>query len=281
MRYYVIVFFLIFISCTENDKTKSNTSSEKAKLSYFDSVKVAAYWIKANRFGPNEQARQKYLDSALLIAPDSAFFWQQKAMPLYKARKYSLGKPFLAKAVEHNSKEYLEYSAFMKCLFSKEYEESIEEFMMVKEKYGDSYVMDHTHNFYIGLNYLQLEQFEKAKEFLIKSREQQIADFPKRLPEHACHHLDWFYLGVVEFELGNYEMAIENFDMSLKVYGNFADALYFKSLCLDKMGQKEEARILLAKAFENSENTINEDQVYYEIYPYQVFHRLSQITRPR
>ena len=50
----------------------------------------------------------------------------------------------------------LEYSAFMKCLFSKEYEESIEEFMTVKEKYGDSYVMDHTHNFYIGLNYLQL-----------------------------------------------------------------------------------------------------------------------------
>jgi len=278
---FVIVFFLIFISCNENDKTKSKNSSEKNKLSYFDSVKVAAYWIKAGRLAPHEQARQKYLDSALMIAPDSAFFWQQKAMPLYKARKYSLGKPFLAKAVEHNPAAYLEYSAFMKCIFSKEYEESIEEFMLVKEKYGDSYVMDHTHNFYLGLNYLQLEQFEKAKEFLTKSKEQQLTDFPKRLPEHACHHLDWFYLGVADFELGNYKAAIESFDMSLKVYENFADALYFKSLSLHKMGQKEEASTLLAIAFENSENTINEDQVYYEIYPYQVFHRLSPISRPK
>ena len=29
-----------------------------------------------------------------------AYLWQQKAMPYFKARKYSIGKPFLDKAVQ-------------------------------------------------------------------------------------------------------------------------------------------------------------------------------------
>ncbi|MGP1993916.1 tetratricopeptide repeat protein [Zobellia laminariae] len=259
----------------------SPENPSKKKLSSEDSSKITIYWEKATHSGLHSQARQQYLDSILAITPDSAFFWQQKAMPLYKDRKYSLAKPFLAKAVEHNPKSYLNYSAFMKCLFSKEYEESIAEFIEVKERYGDSYVMDHTYNFYIGLNYLQLNKFRKAKEFLEKSKVQQFADFPDDQPEEACHYLDWFYLGIADFELGDYEKAIENFDISLKVYANFADAMYYKGASLYRSGREEKGGEWIKKARENAENTINEDQVFYEIYPYQVFHRLSPLSRAK
>lgn len=279
----LLLLFLILASCIDKNeseiKATSKEKKETVKLSPEDASQIAAYWEKTSHSGMYTQARQQYLDSILAIKPDSAFFWQQKAMPLYKARKYDVGKPFLAKAVEHDTKSYLDYSAFMKCIFSKEYDESIAEFMEAKEKFGDSYVMDHTYNFYIGLDYLQLNEFEKAKEFLEKSKQQQFSDFPDDPPHEACHYLDWFYLGIADFELGNYQKAVSNFDMSLKVYTNFADAMYYRGASLYRWGREEEGREWIKNARENAENTINEDQVFYEIYPYQVFHRLSPLSK--
>ncbi|MRI02569.1 hypothetical protein GH721_18650 [Kriegella sp. EG-1] len=278
MKYFVLLL-LVLASCSEN-RLGPNSSSTK-KISQIDSNKVVNYWRKAQYRGMYSNEYQKYLDSILLIVPDSAYFWQQKAMPLYKSRKYAVGKPFLEKAAKLNPAKYLDYSAFMKCLFSKEHQESITEFMEVKKRYGDSYVMDHTYNFYLGLNYLQLNNFEKAKEFLEKSKEQQIADFPKRKPEHAVHHLDWFYMGLAEYELQNFDKAIENLDMSLKVYKDFGDALFFKSICLTELNRELEAQAVRKRAYENAKNTINEDQVFYEVYPYQVFNKLSPMSRSK
>ncbi|MDF0718006.1 hypothetical protein PY092_17715 [Muricauda sp. 334s03] len=280
----ILYIFLIFQACAENESKIEEVrsfESEKVVLSADDSIKIAEYWEKANKVPVYSVDRQHYLDSALMIKPDSAYFWQQKAMPLYKERKFSLGKPFLEKAVLHDPKRYLDYSGFMKCLFSNEYQESIDELKLAKEKYGDGYVMDHTYNFYIALDYLQLNQFENAKNYLLKSKEQQFKDFPNDPPEEACHYMDWFYMGVVEYELKNYENAIENFDMSLKVYENFADALYYKAISQYNSGKKEETEKTIELAWKNNQNTINEDQVYYVVYPYQVFHRLSPRSRKK
>ncbi|NDV16849.1 hypothetical protein GO009_12505 [Muricauda sp. TY007] len=280
----ILYIFLIFQACAENEsKTEEGRSfdSEKVVLSVDDSIKIVDYWQKANKVPVYSVDRQRYLDSALMIKPDSAYFWQQKAMPLYKERKFSLGKPFLEKAVLYDPKRYLDYSGFMKCLFSNEYQESIDELKLAKEKFGDGYVMDHTYNFYIALDYLQLNQFENAKNYLLKSKEQQFKDFPNEPPEEACHYMDWFYMGVVEYELKNYEKAIENFDMSLKVYKNFGDAFYYKAISEFNSGKKEEAEKTIQLAWENNQNTINEDQVYYVVYPYQVFHRLSPRSRKK
>lgn len=284
MRHLFYLILVALVSCKgkNSDATSQVDLEEKValKISQEDLAKVDGYVKKAWGSDMYSVKYQVYLDSALAIKPDSAYLWQQKAMPLYKARKYSLGKPFLQKAVEHDPKSYLDYSGFMKCLFSKEYEESITEFLEVKEQFGDGYVMDHTHNFYIGLNYLQLNKFDKAKEYLVKSKEQQFLDFPKDSPEEACHYLDWFYLGVVDYEMEDYESAIMNFDMSLKVYKNFADALYYKAICTYQLGQKEKAKEIMDLAKANNQNTINEDQVIYVIYPYQVFHKLSPRSSP-
>lgn len=285
MKYMWLVLISILISCSEKKESpRSELVTEKVapiKMSSEDSLKISQYFNKAWDSGMYSVKYQTYLDSALMIKPDSAYLWQQKAMPLYKARKYSVGKPFLERAVEHNPKAYLSYSAFMKCLFSKEYAESITKFKKAIILNGDSYVMDHTYNFYIALGYLQLNQFEKAKEYLGKSKEQQFLDFPNDPPEEACHYLDWFYLGVAEDELGNHEVAIENFDMSLKVYKNFGDAMYYKAYSQLALDRVDEAKSTYKMAFENTQKTINEDNVFYEIYPYQIFHRLSPMSQSK
>lgn len=285
MRNLFYLILVVLVSCKgKNSDTTSQEDLENKvalKISQEDLAKVDDYVKKAWGSDMYSINYQVYLDSALAIKPDSAYLWQQKAMPLYKARKYSLGKPFLQKAAEYDAKGQLDYSAFMKCIFSKEYEESITEFLEVKDRFGDSYVMDHTYNFYIGLNYLQLNQFEKAKEYLEKSKEQQFLDFPSDAPEEACHYLDWFYLGIAEHELSNFEKAIECFDTSLKVYKNFGDAMYYKAFSQLALNRTSEAEVTYKVAFENTQNTINEDNVFYEIYPYQIFHRLSPMVQSK
>jgi len=281
-RYFILL--LVIASCNLSDKKggkpKGDKKVEKKVLSASDSIRVRGYVEISFQNPMHSLEYQQYLDSALTIVPESAWLWQLKAMGLYKSRKYQLGEPFLEKAVEYAPEKYLDYSGFMRCIFSKDYIESISEFMRAKKEFGDGYVMDHTYNFYIGLDYLQLNKFSKAKEFLLLSKEQQFKDFPNDPPQEACHYLDWYYLGIADFELGNYEEAIASFDMSLKVYENFADALYFRGRSMTKLGNEEGAE-WEKKAFENGENTINEDNVIYEIYPYQVFHKLNASERPK
>lgn len=281
-KYVLLVLLVVACNPTKADTDNSNGDDvEKVQLTGADSIRLKKFVTEAFKAPLHSKEHQQMLDSALAIQPTNAWLWQQKAMPLYKTRKYQLGKPFLEKAVENDPKKYLDYSAFMKCIFSKEHIKSITEFLQVKQDYGDGYVMDHTYNFYIGLNYLQLNEFNKAKEFLLKSKEQQFADFPKDPPQEACHYLDWFYLGIADFELANYAEAIASFDMALKVYDNFADALYFKGRSIGKLGNFEEGEKLEEIAFQNGENSFNEDNAIYEIYPYQVFHKLNESVRPK
>ncbi|MGB3143138.1 MAG: hypothetical protein WBB24_03450 [Maribacter sp.] len=283
MKKYVLLLLLLGECNSAKDDKESSITEEQDKvgLTQKDSVRLNSFISEAFKAPLHSKEHQQMLDSALAIQPDNVWLWQQKAMPLYKARKYQLGKPFLAKAVESDPEKYLDYSAFMKCIFSKDHIKSITEFVQAKNDYGDSYIMDHTYNFYIGLDYLQLNEFEKAKEFLVLSKEQQFTDFPKDQPHEACHYLDWFYLGIADFELGNYQEAISSFDMSLKGYDLFADALYFKGRSMSKLGNLDEGAELEKLAFENGQNSINEDNSIYEIYPYQVFHKLNQSVRPK
>ena len=211
-------------------------------------------------------AYQDCLDAGLKKDSTIAYLWQQKAMPYYKARKYSVGKSFLDKAVQYDEKRWLAYRGFMKCVFSKDYEGAIEDFETCIRKYGNSYEMDHTYSFYIGLSYLQLNEFEKAEKTLKVDIEEQ----SKRLGEG--HYLDLFYYGISKYEQQKWEEAIVGFDKSLIQYPDFSDVEYYKAICLARLGKKEEASQLLIKAKKDAEKgyTINEDNSIYEIYPYKV-----------
>jgi len=214
------------------------------------------------------QDYQTEMDKIVKDYPRSAYAWQQKAMPLFKQGKYEFAMPFLDKAVALDPKKYMDYRAFMKCIFGKRYVEAIEDFEAAKKLSGNSYVMDHTYNFYIGLSYLQLGRFTEAEQILEADRKAHLAT-----SSVEPHFLDVFYLGIAKYELGKYEQAIEQFDVSIKTYSEFSDAEYYKALCLIKLGRNDEADKLVQKAITDYRNgyTINEDNVIYERYPYQAY----------
>ena len=211
---------------------------------------------------------QNEIDKGLKVDSTIAYFWQQKAMPLFKQSKYELGMPFIDKAVKYDPKKWQDYRAFIKCIFSKEYKNAIEDFKNYQEKYGYGFVMDHSYNFYIALSYLQLNQFEKAEK-LFKE------DYEKTIKENGkgwLHHLDLFYYGISKYEQKEYEEAIELFDQALEIYPQFSDVQYYKAKILYKIGKTKEGESLYKKAKENAVKgySINEDNVVYERYPYQI-----------
>lgn len=205
------------------------------------------------------------------IAEDStiAYLWQQKAMPYFKQAKYEIAMPYLDKAVKYDPGQWLDYRAFMKCIFSKTYRDAIKDFESCISKSGNGIVMDHSYNFYIGLCHLQLNEFERAEAIFKKDIEYWSAKYN----QEWIHHLDLFYWGVTLYELKKYKEAIDVFDKCLIKYPRFSDVKYYKSICLRYLDQKDMADKLYKEARKDFKDgyTINEDNTIYERYPYHVW----------
>lgn len=214
--------------------------------------------------------RERYIDSALAILPHVAYLWQQRGMPLLKQNKYELAMAYFDSAVKYDAKQWLDYRATMKCIFAKNYRGALADFDAARALNGNTSVMDHPYDFYSALCYLQLNQFDSAEIFLRKCINRTIND--KSRGENWVHYVHWFYLGIARFEQEDYITAIEYLDRSMKDYPHFSDAGYYKAICLMRLKQPKEALPVIRQAKEDADKgyTLNEDQAYYETYPYQV-----------
>ena len=233
-----------------------------------DSVKAAAYFDSSWRYGMHTAKHQLYLDSALMVMPTNAYYWQQKSMPLYKAEKFELGRPYLDSAVKHDPDRWLDYAGYMKCIFEKDYRTALADFYQAKALYGNRVVMDHPYDFYIGLCHLQRNEYDSAAYYFQSC----IEDTRKKLGEGWIHYNHLFYMGVANYANEEYTAANEYFDMTLKKYPNFSDAQFYKAYCMFKNGQRQEALVLMEQAWENHKAgySLNEDNARYQYYPYQV-----------
>lgn len=245
-----------------------NTKVPQHPISAADSARVKDYWQKANHSRLFSQQRQLYLDSALAITPWRAYFWQQKSMPLSKQMKHDLAKPYLDSAVKYDPAAYLPYRGFLRCIFSRDYIDALQDFYASKKVNGNSGVMDHPYDFYIGLCHLQLNHFDSARYYIHKCIEE------KRRTAGAdwVHYLHWFYEGITWFEQEHYNKAITCFDSSLRLNPYLPEDYYYTGICLARKGDKRTALDYVTKADSLIKRGyfINEDNARYETYPYQV-----------
>ena len=110
--------------------------------------------------------------------------------------------------------------------------------------------MDHSFNFFIGLSYLQLNEFDKAIKYLSTSIESS-----RKNGDQWVNHLDLLYMGIANQELLRYEEAIKYFDWALKNYEGFSDAEYYKVISLLKTGLKRGRQKALLKNAEGAFQT--------------------------
>jgi tetratricopeptide (TPR) repeat protein len=198
-----------------------------------------------------------------------AYLWQQKALPLWKQKKYGLAVSCMERASKYDRKTWLARQGFLKCIFAKDYKDALSDLLAYQSEFGSTYVQDHPIEFYAGLCYLQLNQFERAQTVLSANINQQRHN---GFTDEWIHYLDRFYLGIAFYEMQNYQLAIKEFDAALASYPQFADASYYKSICLHKLGKSDAAVALAQNGLRYFEEgyTFNEDSNAYEDYPYQV-----------
>ena len=260
-----VIFSALLLNCNSKEELKSRAeilgNSKTEKHSELNTQPLNAYAVKTEYY-------QKILDSLILKNPNEAYNYQQKAMLLYKQDKDELGLPFLEKAAALDPVKYVDYMAFMKCIFSKNYKDAIVDFNKSLALNGESYVMDHSYYFYLGLCNLQLNEFEKAKDYFEKS----IAQSIKEDGEEWIHFTDLMYLGIANYELNNFEEAIKIFDEALILQPKFSDVKYYKSRCLRRLGEIEKAKNMFEESKKDflNDDILYEDNTIYERYPYQV-----------
>ncbi|WP_316820486.1 tetratricopeptide repeat protein [Pedobacter gandavensis] len=263
----ILLIFLTIQACAQN---KNEPAKHPTKtVSQQDSTKLKRYTKEIEMSPLYSVKRQKYLDSVLSIIPTSAYAWQQKAMPLFKQKKYEIGMAYLDSAVKYDKTDhYLEYRAFIKCIFQKSYQASIRDFDAAQKIKGNSYVMDHTYEFYKGLCYLQLNKFDTAEKLFTRS----INEDRTKMGAKWVNCSTLFYQGICFFEQGDYLLATKSFDEALLKYSHFTDAKYYKAVCLANTGRKKEALEIIKEAELDFKTgyTIPETNAMYEVYPYQV-----------
>lgn len=266
--YNILILFLciFFLQCKNQNKSIKVTDETKKNRQDALIEKYVTNCAKTYNYRFEMQEWQDCLNQGLKIDSTVAYFWQQKAMPYFKAKKYEVGMEYLDKAVTYDPESWLSYRAFIKCIFSKTYKDAIIDFEKCIEMEGNSYVMDHTYKFHIALCYLQLNKYKKAEEIFKIDIEEQEKEWGE------AHFLDLFYYGISKYEQNKWEEAIAIFDKSLSSYPNFSDVEYYKSMCLLRLNKIEEFRTLYDKAKLDGEMgyTISEDNSIYETYPYQV-----------
>jgi tetratricopeptide (TPR) repeat protein len=219
------------------------------------------------KFPMYSQEWQLEIDKGLKEDSTIAYLWQQKAMPLYKQKRYAEGLPYLDKAVLYNRQEYLHYRGFMKCIFSKDYRGAIDDFEACIKERGNSYVMDHSYKFYMALSFIQLGEFKKAEKLLAEDTEY----VAKTRGENWVHHLDLLYLGISQLRQNSFKASINSFDKALKLYPQFSEVYYYKAEAMKSAGiPGHDSALKLAKEFFKAGHTINEDNAIYEKYPYQL-----------
>ncbi|MDB5196892.1 MAG: hypothetical protein JWP88_1263, partial [Flaviaesturariibacter sp.] len=190
-----------------------------------------------------DPAWEKNINAGLAEDSTIAYLWQQKAMPLFKRRKYELGMQYLDQAVRYDT-GWLDYRAFIKCIFAKTYRSALADFAICEKKKGNSYVMDHTYDFYKAICYLQLNEYKMALS-LLKS---QVDSISRTKGPDWVHHLDLFYLGIAYYELSDYDNAIVAFDKAIGKFSRFSDAKYAKGKCLLLKGDEQKGMALLKEA---------------------------------
>jgi tetratricopeptide (TPR) repeat protein len=261
--YKKITFCLTLISFFANAQDFITLEFQTKKES-IDSFKTSCE--KINYFY-QMQDYQSCIDNILKKDSTVAYLWQRKAMPYFKARKYQIGMKYLDKAVFYDKSNWLPYRAFIKTIFSKEYDKAIIDLDECIKSYSNGYVMDHTYTFYKSLCYLQMNEFEQAK------NQMEIA-ITKNKTQNVEHHIEYFYMGVINYELNNYDESLEYFNKAINIYKEFSDAIAYKTT-LEYLLRKisYESYIIehnKAKEFHKNGHKFNESNTVHELYPYQI-----------
>ncbi len=226
------IIVLIFIGVTIWWKTKSD--KEKSRL-----------MVESNQY-----------EKAIEYDQENSDAWMERSVAFNKAGDFEKGFEYLNKAVELDPKLHLGYRGWIRLRKMRDFDKALEDFdrldnltpNFVDAPWGEDIDFLRGECYYGKKDYLKaIELFNRN----IKNQKEDWADI------HS-----FVYLGLCEYELGNYEKAISEFQRALKQTENVPESYFGMARAYQKLGQIEKAKEKILKA-ENSMH-YKRDDVYNE-----------------
>jgi tetratricopeptide (TPR) repeat protein len=232
---------------------------------------IARYLDKAEQlpYMYNDPAWELYCDSLITVCPNIAEAYQRKAIPYIKNGDYARAFELEKKAVELDPKAWLAYNAFLKCIFTKDYEGALIDFEKAQELSPDGFEMDHTYRFFQGLCNLELGRYSQAEE---NFKQDIIIQTRSNGREEDAHFNTLLYLGIVYYEMGENDKAEKYLLKCLASYKELPEANYYLALIYQRENKKalKGQYLGIAKQAKTQGYGMNEDNMFYVYYPHQI-----------
>ena len=220
-------------------------------------IGVTIWWnTKSDKEKSRLMVESHQYEKAIEYDQDNSDAWMERSVAFNKAGNFEKGFEYLNKAVELDPKLHLGYRGWIRLRKMRDFDKALEDFNrldsltpnFVDAPWGEDI------DFLRGECYFGKKDYQKAIELFNRNIKHQKEDW-------ADIH-SFVYLGLCEYELGNYEKAISEFQRALKQTENVPESYFGMARAYQKLGQIEKAKENISKG----ENTIHykRDDVYNE-----------------
>jgi len=220
-------------------------------------VGVTIWWnTKSDTEKSNFFANVHDNETAIEYDQDNSDAWMERSVSFNKAGDFEMGFEFLDKAVELKPSSHLGYRGWIRLRKMRDYDKALADFdrldsltpNFVDAPWGEDI------DFLRGECYFGKKDYQKAIELFnrnIKNQKEDWADI------HS-----FVYLGLCEYELGNYRKAITEFQRAIRQTENVPESYFGMAKAYKNLGQIEKAKENILKA-ENS-MLYKRDDIYNE-----------------
>jgi tetratricopeptide (TPR) repeat protein len=199
--------------------------------------------MTAIRYRQGSWQSQQYFDQSIERCPDFAYSYMEKAVPFLKRGLFVEWKQLIDKAVALEPESYLGYRGWCRLQFLRDYEGAIADIKALKAlvpyDIGFCQTGDYHLNIALGLCYKKTGEIEKARALF--ESQTAVEGVPVGL-------YDYYHWGVMEYEQGNYQLAIEKLEQQVAVNGDLAETYYFLALAHKALEQNQAYGDYLKKA---------------------------------
>lgn len=231
-----------------------NCEIYKADDNCYKSCKEA---MKAIKYRQGSYKSQKHFKQSIASCPNVAYPYMEKAVPYLKRGLFIEWKAMIDKAVELSPEEYLGYRGWCRLQFLRDYEGAIQDIETLKSlvNYDIGYCQtgDYHLNVALALCYKEIGNLEHAREIFLQYINSE---------DYSDGLYDYYHLGVLEFEDGNFRAAINYLDQQIKTNDYLGETYYYKALAHHKLNQLD----LYTQNLEKAENYYRKGRIRTDIY---------------
>lgn len=236
----LIIFTLVQLKAQPN----CNTYKYLGDTLQYKACKVVE---KVNVYHQFIREFQEKLDESLEICPYFAYAYREKSVAYLKSGDFLTWKRLIDLAVKHDELGNLDYRGWCKFQFFRDYAGAIADFERLEKLTQDiGYSQDGNYHLQIvkGICYNAIGQKDKALEIILNQLSKK---------DYSVGTYDYYQLGVIYFELSDYENAMNSFQKQSDI-NEFAENSYYISKIYKLENKQDEFESYKKAAIEYYEN---------------------------